>query len=97
MVRKLIWTEVALEDMAVSFEYYNTRNGNSIYSNHLFDCFQHVMSLVVDGYLTGRHTDAENVLAISEKGHIIFYSYNETRVEVLSVWNSRQNPKNRPY
>jgi plasmid stabilization system protein ParE len=93
--RKVIWTLRAEEEFQQVLAFYINRNGNSIYSSKLLKRVEKLLSLLIVFPLLGRITN-NNITRVVVKGDFqIFYEADDNFVQVVSFWDTRQNPENR--
>jgi toxin YoeB len=79
------------------FEYYNFRNKSKIYSLKLNTLIQTELKALLNQTNIGKKTDLINVRGLLIENYFIFYEINEIHILILSVWDTRQNPKRLKY
>ncbi|MDF9829403.1 type II toxin-antitoxin system RelE/ParE family toxin [Parabacteroides sp. PF5-6] len=94
MARRIIWTKDAKSTLHETLSYYRTRNGNSKYSRKLYDAFKKDLLLVAQSPTIGGKTEKENIrYIIPHPDYMLFYQYDGKKVEVLVLWDCRQDPQ----
>ena len=79
--------------MENTFGYYDTRNGNSHYSEFLYSQIITSISRVRINPLTGHATEYPHVrYVVVVPNYSIFYHYNDSCITVLVLWDNRRNP-----
>jgi len=74
-------------------DYWTKKNQSSAYSKKLNQLFKTATLLLVDHPKIGRPTDHENVRIKIIKDYFLFYEETDTEIYILTVWDSRQDPK----
>lgn len=93
MVRKIIWTVLAYQIFKDILEYYNQRNGSSIYSQKLN------REIYILTKLLSKQPSIGSIISNTEdrvivKGNLkIFYKVNSLEIVIKLVWDCRQNPE----
>ena len=95
--RRIVWSTSAKLQMKTIFEYYNFRNKSKIYSLKLNTLIQTELKALLNQTNIGKKTDLINVRGLLIENYFIFYKINEIHILILSVWDTRQNPKRLKY
>lgn len=95
--RIIVWTSSAKLQLRAIFEYFNFRNKSKLYSLKLNTLIQNELKIVLQQPNIGKKTDSINVRGLLIGNYYIFYEINETHIIILSVWDTRQNPKRLKY
>jgi plasmid stabilization system protein ParE len=95
--RRIVWSTSAKLQMKTIFEYYNFRNKSKIYSLKLNTLIQTELKALLNQTNIGKKTDLINVRGLLIENYFIFYEINEIHILILSVWDTRQNPKRLKY
>ncbi|HTG66386.1 MAG TPA: type II toxin-antitoxin system RelE/ParE family toxin, partial [Flavobacterium sp.] len=95
--RRIIWTASAKLQLKVIFEYFNFRNKSKSYSLKLNALIQTELKIVLQQPNIGKKTDSINVRGLLIENYYIFYETNDTHIIILSVWDTRQDPKKLNY
>lgn len=92
MAKKVIWSKQALKDRREILQYWIERNSSKIYSVKLNNLFVDAFQLIASHPNIGVQTDFENVRGKSVKDYYIFYEVEEFTINILTIWDCRQNP-----
>ena len=92
--RKIVWTSFARESRTSIFLYWNKRNKSNIYSKKLNILFQESLKQLT--FFPESSIKSENLnIRLKVASHFeIVYSITHTRIFVLDIWDTRQNPDN---
>lgn len=94
MVKEVIWSKRAQNDRKEIFTYWNNRNKSNVYSIKLNELFKKAIYLISEYPQLGKHTNNKNARIKVVKEYLIIYEIDENnRLLILSIWDSRQNPK----
>jgi len=94
MAKRVIWSLRAQSERLEILEYWHKRTGNKRYSGKLAAEFKEPVGYITEHNYVGVATDEENV-RIAVCGHyLIFYEFKKESIEILTVWDSRRNPRN---
>jgi addiction module RelE/StbE family toxin len=97
VARRIVWTSLAKLQLKDIFEYFNFRNKSKSYSIKLNALIQTKLKILLQQPNIGKKTDSQNVRGLLIENYYIFYEINETHIIILSVWDTRQNPKRLKY
>lgn len=92
-LKEIIWSELAEAEFKNVLDYYIQNNGSITYSIKLFYEVEKLMHLIKQNEFVGRLTANKFTRAIPLKHYIIFYEINYDKIEIVSFWDNRQNPK----
>jgi plasmid stabilization system protein ParE len=95
--RKIVWSPQAKLDQFIILEYYYKRNGNKTYSQKLYKRFKSATRILIKHPEIGIQTDVKNIRTLIEGDYAIFYRINQNIIEVITIWDSRQNPDRLEY
>jgi plasmid stabilization system protein ParE len=90
--RTINWTKQALLDRIEILGYWVIRNKNKRYSNKLNSIFISAVELISNHPEIGRKISKSNARAKIVKNYIIIYDFNEYELDILTIWDTRQNP-----
>ena len=94
MVKQIIWSRRAQTDRKEIFKYWNKRNKSNIYSKKLNELFKEAVRLISEYPEIGKPTDDKNARLKIVRDYLIIYEVDEIdRLLILTIWDSRQNPK----
>ena len=94
MAKKVIWSKQAIKDRKEILQYWIDRNKSNTYSIKLNNLFIDAIELIAAHHNIGILTDLENVRSKLAKDYYIFYEINELTINILAIWDCRQNPNN---
>jgi len=92
--RKIIWSSRAKIDLFKILDFYYKRNGTKTYSRKLNSKIRLSVRKLMKHSDIGVNADIQNVRNLIEAEYNIFYEIKKEAVEILTVWDSRQNPEN---
>lgn len=92
MARTVIWTPLAQRKRKEILEFWTERNKSTAYSKKLNSLFKEAAKLLSDHPNIGRRTDFPGVRVKIVRDYLLFYEYTDTKIYVLTVWDSRQDP-----
>lgn len=90
--KPVIWSVRAQHDRIAILKYWIERNKSKTYSEKLFVLFNQAADLISDHPRIGKPTNYGNVRFKIVRDYLLFYEEMENVIEVLLVWDSRQNP-----
>jgi plasmid stabilization system protein ParE len=92
--RRIIWSHRAKLDLFSILDFYHKRNGTKTYSRKLNATFRNSIRLLENHPEIGIRSDVKNIrnLIIGDFG--IFYEIKSETVEIVTIWDSRQDPSN---
>ena len=97
VARRIVWTSSAKLQLKTIFEYFNFRNKSKLYSLKLNTRTQIELKTILQQPNIGKKTDSINVRGLLIENYYVFYEINETHIVILSVWDTRQDPKRLKY
>ncbi len=93
MVRKkLIWSKVARQRLVEVLEFFNNRNRSNNYSKKLYKNIQVALKRVCNQSLIGRQSEKKGIHFIIVSDYLIFYKITNNVIEVVTFWDTRQDP-----
>jgi len=91
--RKIIYSRRAKDDLKNIYEFFNNRNKSLKYSNKLLNEFRKIISLLSENCEIGKQVEnLLNVRILIKGNYKIIYKINEKTIDILSIWDTRQNP-----
>ena len=90
--KKIVWSLKAQEDRLKILEYWIVNNKSKTYSEKLLDLFIQASELIAEYPKIGKPTDIDNVRFKIVKEYLLFYEETEYQINILLVWDNRQNP-----
>lgn len=97
MARQIIWSVNAHRERMEILRYWEGRNGSLLYSTKLDGLFRKALQVISAHPLVGRPTTEADVRVKGVGDYLLFYSYSDQAIHVLSVWHSKRSPAERPY
>lgn len=94
--RKIVWTRFALESRTSIFFYWNKRNKSNIYSKKLNSQFQDSIKQLLFFPESSLKSNNENIRLKIASHFEIIYSFTDTHIFIMDIWDTRQNPENFP-
>lgn len=93
MVKQIIWSLKAQKDRKEIFTYWNNRNRSATYSKKLNQLFKDSIEIIAEFPRVGKPTELENIRIKIVRDYLIVYEYTKTKIYILAIWDSRQNPE----
>ena len=90
--RKVIWSPRAKNDLYEILDFFYIRNGTKTYSKKLNATFRKSVRLLARYSDIGNPADIQNVRCLIEGDYSIFYKLESNTIEILIIWDNRQNP-----
>lgn len=97
MDKRITWTHQALNHRKEIFLYWKHRNQSSSYSKKLNNLFKTAIRLIAAHPNIGRKTNIEKVRVKLVREYLLFYETSEEEIFILSIWDNRRDPKDKPY
>lgn len=94
--RKIKWSHRAKLDLLEILDFYYKRNGTKTYSKKLNTKLRASIRLLEKQINLGVQTDILNIKNLIEGDYNIFYEISTTTIEIITIWDNRQNPENIP-
>jgi len=91
--REVKWTLRALKDKMTIYTYWINNNKSVAYPQKLEHFFNDVLVLTASFPFSGQQTDFKDVRIQIVKHYKLVYRITDTAIEVLTLWDSRQDPK----
>ena len=92
MAKQIIWSLRAQKDKKEIFKYWSQRNKSNRYSKKLNQLFKDSIRLLSEHPYIGKSTDVDSVKIKIVKDYLLIYEVTETSINILSIWDGRQNP-----
>ncbi|MBN2520847.1 MAG: type II toxin-antitoxin system RelE/ParE family toxin [Bacteroidales bacterium] len=90
--RIIIWSSRAKQDLFEILDFYYKQNGNKIYSKRLNSKIRKTVRLLSKQSNIGVQTDYLNIRNLIDGDYNIFYEVKLNSIEIITIWDSRQNP-----
>lgn len=92
MAKQIIWSLRAQKDKREIFKYWAERNKSNRYSQKLNQLFKEATQLLREHPYIGRSTDDDTIRIKIVRDYLLIYEVTETSINILSVWDGRQDP-----
>jgi toxin YoeB len=93
MLREIIWSTRAIQEWVEILEYWTGRNKSNSYSLKLDHLFKESFDIILKSPEIGKPTDFPLVIIKIIRDYLIYYRVKQSRIEILTIWDSRRNPK----
>lgn len=90
--RRVIWSDEATFELKEILEFFKKRNKSASYSRKLYRRFKEELGIVSKRPEIGIKTSRENTRGLIIDTYIIFYEFKAEVIEVLELWDTRQDP-----
>lgn len=94
---KIRWSANAREEKLSIMEFWYKKNGNTKYSRNLDNDFRKVSSLLKHQNKLGKKLSGSTIRYIIKDNFSIYYEIKEEYIEILHVWDYRQDPNRLPF
>lgn len=94
MAKKIEWTETSILDRFKIYQFWEENNKSNSYSEKLERLFNDAAKLISEFPEIGTKTDSEDIRVKVIINFKLFYLSKEETIQILRVWDSRQNPGN---
>ena len=92
MAKEIVWSKRALIERFQILDYWINRNKSSVFSRKLDNLFIQNIELLTHHPFIGKKTNFKQVRIKIVRNYLIFYQIEETKINILSVKDGRQNP-----
>ena len=93
MAKEIRWSVRADQDRIDIFEYWTNRNKSTAYSIKLNKLFIESLENLIEQPDLGREINSPLIRRIVVTNYLIYYEINSDFIKVLTIWDSRRNPK----
>jgi len=93
--KQIIWSKRANTELVNVLEFFNERNGNTYYSAKILNEVEDILKILSENELMGRLTSDRRSRVVVMEVYLIFYEVMDSKIEILSFWDNRQNNKKR--
>ncbi|HET6557676.1 MAG TPA: type II toxin-antitoxin system RelE/ParE family toxin [Prolixibacteraceae bacterium] len=94
MAKQVIWSQLAQKDRKAILDFWINYTKSYAYSKRLNQIFENTAELISKHPKIGKNTEIQDVRIKIVKDYYFTYRESETRIEILTIWDSRQDPKN---
>lgn len=93
MVKRLIWSNRALQEKESILSYWFERNKTKTYSKKLAHQFNQSIQHILKFNYIGKETTRKEIRVLASGNYLLFYKITESEIQIISLRDSRQNPK----
>jgi toxin YoeB len=93
MAKKIIWSVRSQKDIIDILNYWNIKTGSNKYSYRLYNEFLRASERIAEFTNIGKTTEILNTRYIIRENYKVFYRLDEKHIEILTIFDSRRNPK----
>ena len=93
MVKQIIWTAKAKNQLIDILEYWINRNKSNSFSIKLNNLIEEQLNLIAEFPNIGRKTDIQNVSIKVIHKYLLYYQIGEKNIFVLTIRHGSKNPK----
>lgn len=94
MAKKVIWSKLSQQDRKSILDYWINYTKSNAYSIRLNQIFENTADLISKHPKIGKKTEIQDVRIKVIKDYYFTYRETETTIEILTIWDSRQDPDN---
>ena len=92
MVKRIVWSRIAVADRIQILDYWFQRTGNKNYSRKLDKSFRNIVRLLANYPRLGRKIEKHDERCFIKDSYVIFYRSIDISIEILHIWDSRRDP-----
>lgn len=92
MAKQVIWSKRAFNDRKAILAYWIERNQSITYSKRLNQIFENTTELISKFPKIGKKTVVPDIRIKIVKDYFITYRETKTVIEILTIWDYRQDP-----
>jgi toxin YoeB len=90
--RKIVWSNRAKIKLYEILEFYIKRNHSKAYSVKLYRSIHKEVKLLLKNPDLGLKTTEDSTRGLIIGSYIVYYGVTEDKINIHSIWDSRQNP-----
>jgi plasmid stabilization system protein ParE len=94
MAKKIEWTQTSIQDRVKIYHFWVERNKSDSYSKKLELLFNEAAKLISEFPEIGIETDFPDLRVKVIRSYKLFYLNQADKIQIVRVWDSRQNPEN---
>ena len=94
--KPVVWSVNAQQNRIDILNYWIERNRSRTYANKLFRIFKQATAFISEHPAIGKPTSTPGIRIKIVGDYLMFYEDQPERIEILLIWDSRQNPKQLP-
>ena len=93
MAKKIDWSERARKELFEILKYWTKRNKSKTYSEYLNRLLLESVEIVAELPESGKPTKFHNIRIKIVRDYLVYYRIDVEYIEVITIWDSRRNPK----
>lgn len=92
MAKEVVWSRLDHSDKVQILDYWIQRNKPTDYSKRLNQLFEDIADLISKCSKIGKATEIQDIRVKVVLHYFFTHRETESRIEVLTIWDSRQDP-----
>lgn len=92
MAKIIKWSKLALTDRLKILDFWYKKTGSKNYPHKLDRAFRTSLKLIIKFPDIGRTVEGREEKYFVIEGYQIFYQVTENEIDILRIWDSRQDP-----
>ncbi|MFN8393449.1 MAG: type II toxin-antitoxin system RelE/ParE family toxin [Bacteroidia bacterium] len=93
MVRRVVWTESAIDQLKEILKYWTERNGSNAYSIKLRNGLRHLSRHIAKYPESGVLCENPNFRFRAYRFYEVYYRHTDTEIYIVLIWDGRRNPR----
>jgi toxin YoeB len=94
MAKKVEWSHASVRDRYEIYHFWIEKSKSNVYSQKLEILFNEAAKLISEFPEIGTATDFIDVRVKVIRSYKLFYLNHPDRIQIIRIWDSRQNPEN---
>jgi toxin YoeB len=92
MAKAVVWSKRAVREKELIYKYWRKRNFSDSYAEQVENKLNLLIQLLLQSPEIGRRANYKNIRILTLRHFQIYYRIIEDEIQILSFWDSRQNP-----
>lgn len=97
MARKVVWTQNASDEWKHILDFWIDKTGNKKYSRKLDNKIRIILNYIKNNNYIGNITSYKNIRLVVSSHYKIFYKIDKEIIYLISIFDSRRDPKESKY
>jgi len=93
MVKRIIWAKKAKDEWKKILSFWYKHTGNKRYSKKLNSKLKLTLQNIKSNNYIGKKTSKKNIRIVICFYYLVFYKIEKERLIIITIFNSRRNPK----
>lgn len=93
MAKEVIWSPLAKRKRKEILKYWTEHNKSNTYSLKLNELFKQAEQLICERPNIGKPTSDKHIRFKIVRDYLIFYEQADEKINILTIWDSRQDPE----